>query len=51
LLEHLGSRLEAEIAMKTTLAEFSTYATDLKPDMERGVGAVMRWARRPKATT
>ena len=48
LLAHLGGRLEAEIAMKVTLAEFSTYATDLKPDMERGVGAVMRWARRPK---
>lgn len=51
LLAHLGERLEAEIAMKVTLAEFSTYADDLGPDMERGVGAVMRWARRPKATS
>jgi enoyl-CoA hydratase/carnithine racemase len=51
LLAHLGERLEAEIAMKVTLAEFSTYADDLGPDMERGVGAVMRWARRPKVTS
>jgi enoyl-CoA hydratase/carnithine racemase len=48
LLAHLGERLEAERAMKVTLAEFSTYANQLGPDMERGVGAVMRWARRPK---
>ena len=51
LLAHLGERLEAEIAMKVTLAEFSTYASGLGPDMERGVGAVMRWTRRPKATS
>lgn len=50
LLAHLGERLEAERAMKATLADFSTYAPQLGPDMERGVGAVMRWARRPKAT-
>jgi len=50
LLAHLGDRLEAERAMKATLAEFSTYASDLGADMERGVGAVMRWARRPKAS-
>ncbi len=50
LLEHLGSRLDAELAMKVTLAEFSSHAAELGPDMERGVGAVMRWARRPKAT-
>jgi len=50
LLEHLGGRLDAELAMKATLAEFSSHAADLGPDMERGVGAVMRWARRPKAT-
>jgi enoyl-CoA hydratase/carnithine racemase len=50
LLEHLGERLEAECAMKATLAEFSEYAAGLSGDMERGVGAVMRWARRPKAT-
>ncbi|HEY5349409.1 MAG TPA: enoyl-CoA hydratase/isomerase family protein [Candidatus Lustribacter sp.] len=48
LLRHLGERLDAELAMKATLAEFSTYAPDLAADMERGVGAVMRWARRPK---
>jgi enoyl-CoA hydratase/carnithine racemase len=51
LLNHLGERLEAEIAMKVTLAEFSPHAANLGPDMERGVGAVMRWAKRPKATT
>jgi enoyl-CoA hydratase len=51
LLNHLGERLEAEIAMKVTLAEFSSHAANLGPDMERGVGAVMRWAKRPKATT
>jgi enoyl-CoA hydratase/carnithine racemase len=51
LLNHLGERLEAEIAMKVTLAEFSPHAANLGSDMERGVGAVMRWARRPKAST
>ena len=49
LLEHLGERLEAELAMKATLAEFSSYAGGLKPDMDRGLEAVVRWARRPKA--
>jgi enoyl-CoA hydratase/carnithine racemase len=48
LLTQLGERLEAERAMKVTLAEFSNYAGELGADMERGVGAVMRWARRPK---
>lgn len=48
LLAHLGERLEAEIAMKTTLLEFAPYAAELKDDMERGVGAVVRWTQRPK---
>jgi enoyl-CoA hydratase/carnithine racemase len=51
LLMHLGERLEAERAMKATLAEFSGYASGLAGDMERGVGAVMNWARRPKAAS
>jgi enoyl-CoA hydratase len=51
LLAHLGERLEAERAMKATLAEFSDYANGLAGDMERGVGAVMNWARRPKAAS
>jgi enoyl-CoA hydratase/carnithine racemase len=49
LLGLLGERLEAEVAMKETLLEFTPYAPELKADMERGVGAVVRWTRRPKA--
>jgi enoyl-CoA hydratase/carnithine racemase len=49
LIAHLGSRLEAELAMKVTLTEFSPKLVDLEPDMKRGVAAVVRWANRPKA--
>ena len=49
LLAHLGSRLEAELAMKVTLDEFSPRASELEADMKRGVAAVVRWANRPKA--
>jgi enoyl-CoA hydratase/carnithine racemase len=49
LLAHLGSRLEAELAMKVTLNEFSPRASELEADMKRGVAAVVRWANRPKA--
>ena len=35
--------------MKVTLAEFQPGLADLEPDMKRGVGAVVRWANRPKA--
>jgi methylglutaconyl-CoA hydratase len=48
LLAHLGERLEAEVAMKETLLDFTPYAAGLEDDMERGVGAVVRWTRRPK---
>jgi enoyl-CoA hydratase/carnithine racemase len=48
LLALLGEGLEAEVAMKETLLDFAPYAAGLEDDMERGVGAVVRWTRRPK---
>ena len=48
LIDTLGARLEAEIALKATIAEFSPWTTDLTDNMTRGLDAVMRWARRPK---
>lgn len=48
LMAKLGGRLEAEIALKATIAEFSPWTTDLVDNMTRGLDAVMRWARRPK---
>lgn len=49
VLANLGSRLEAELAMKVTLTEFSPQLAGLEADMKRGVAAVVRWANRPKA--
>ena len=51
LIAHVSERLEAEISMKATLREFSTYGGSLESDMERGVESVMRWARRPKVAS
>jgi enoyl-CoA hydratase/carnithine racemase len=48
LLTHLGERLEAELAMKETLNEFAPARATLGDDMTRGMGAVLKWARRPK---
>jgi methylglutaconyl-CoA hydratase len=50
LIAHMGGKIEAELAMKVTLAEFQPKLADLEADMKRGVGAVVRWANRPKAT-
>lgn len=49
LLAQLGERLEAELAMKEALTTFSPERERLHADMERGVEAVLRWARRPKS--
>ena len=48
LIASLSARLEAEIALKATIAEFSPWTTPLVETMTRGLEAVVRWARRPK---
>lgn len=48
LIATLGSRLEAEIALKATIAEFSPWTSELIDNMTRGLEAVIRWTRRPK---
>jgi enoyl-CoA hydratase/carnithine racemase len=48
LTAKLGARLEAEIALKATIAEFSPWTTGLVENMTRGLEAVVRWTRRPK---
>jgi enoyl-CoA hydratase/carnithine racemase len=48
LTAKLGARLEAEIALKATIADFSPWTTGLVENMTRGLEAVVRWTRRPK---
>jgi methylglutaconyl-CoA hydratase len=48
LVAHFTGRLEAEIALKTTLASLSPITTDLNDAMQRGLADVIAFARRPK---
>jgi enoyl-CoA hydratase/carnithine racemase len=51
LITHFTERLEAEIALKATLASLSPITTDLHDAMQRGLADVIAFARRPKSTT
>jgi enoyl-CoA hydratase/carnithine racemase len=48
LIDGLAKRLEAEIALKESLAAMTPWAGDVEDAMQRGVQAVFRWASRPK---
>jgi enoyl-CoA hydratase/carnithine racemase len=50
LIAHVTSRLDAEIALKATLASLSPIGSDLHEVMERGLADVIAFARRPKPT-
>ncbi len=50
LITHFTERLEAEIALKATLASLSPITADLHDAMQRGLADVIAFARRPKTT-
>jgi len=48
LITKLGSRLEAEISLKATVASFLPWTSSLADTMQRGLASVVAWTRRPK---
>jgi enoyl-CoA hydratase/carnithine racemase len=48
LLEHFGTRPEAEVVLKAAIKQFQNNTGDLTAAMEGGVEIVAAWARRPK---